>query len=72
MCAPPHLLPTCTSFLTRSPPRFPGEYHGLVLLSANVACDADEDVVPERLPGWAYPSDHVALLAELLLPLEEQ
>jgi len=27
-----------------------------------------EEVGPERLPGWRYPSDHVALLAELQLP----
>jgi hypothetical protein len=26
------------------------------------------DVAESRLPGWAYPSDHVALLAEVLLP----
>jgi len=31
---------------------------------------SDEDIVPERLPGWSYPSDHVALLAELSLPAE--
>lgn len=29
---------------------------------------ADDDVDPERLPGWRYPSDHVALFAELALP----
>ena len=31
---------------------------------------ADADVAPERLPGWRYPSDHVALCAELRLPPE--
>ena len=29
---------------------------------------ADGDVAAERLPGWRYPSDHVALAAELRLP----
>jgi endonuclease/exonuclease/phosphatase family metal-dependent hydrolase len=31
---------------------------------------ADADVAPERFPGWRYPSDHVALAAELRLPPE--
>mmetsp|Transcript_36661 Transcript_36661/g.59095 ORF Transcript_36661/g.59095 Transcript_36661/m.59095 type:complete len:498 (+) Transcript_36661:84-1577(+) len=45
-----------------------------VLISPEIRCSrvllppADKDVVPERLPGWSYPSDHVALLAELSLP----
>jgi endonuclease/exonuclease/phosphatase family metal-dependent hydrolase len=32
---------------------------------------ADADVAPERLPGWRYPSDHIALCAELRLPPEQ-
>ena len=27
----------------------------------------DADMAPERLPGWRYPSDHVALQAELTI-----
>ena len=27
----------------------------------------DSAVPPERLPGWGYPSDHIALFAELFL-----
>ena len=47
-----------------------------VLISEQIECTrvlmppADVDVVPERLPGWSYPSDHVALLAELVIPGE--
>lgn len=28
----------------------------------------DAAMAPERLPGWAYPSDHIALFAELYVP----
>eukprot|EP00811_Abedinium_folium_P005046 NODE_14647_length_1095_cov_7.121901.p1 GENE.NODE_14647_length_1095_cov_7.121901~~NODE_14647_length_1095_cov_7.121901.p1 ORF type:complete len:251 (-),score=80.11 NODE_14647_length_1095_cov_7.121901:284-1036(-) len=30
---------------------------------------ADEDVDATRLPGWRYPSDHFALMADLTVPL---
>ena len=33
-----------------------------------LAPPAEGDVEPSRLPGWRYPSDHVALHAELLVP----
>lgn len=45
-----------------------------VLISHDIRCSrvllppADADIVDSRLPGWSYPSDHVALLAELSLP----
>ena len=45
-----------------------------VLISDDIGCTrvlmppADEDIVAARLPGWEYPSDHVALLAQLTLP----
>ena len=28
---------------------------------------ADDELDPSALPGWRYPSDHVALMAELVL-----
>lgn len=49
-----------------------------ILISKQIECTrvlappADVDVVPERLPGWSYPSDHVALLAELVIPEKTQ
>ena len=31
----------------------------------------DDAVVEERLPGWNYPSDHIALLADLRVPASQ-
>mmetsp|Transcript_52028 Transcript_52028/g.111349 ORF Transcript_52028/g.111349 Transcript_52028/m.111349 type:complete len:395 (-) Transcript_52028:19-1203(-) len=32
----------------------------------------ESDIVPERLPGWQYPSDHIALIAEFKIPDSNQ
>ncbi|CAH0368606.1 unnamed protein product [Pelagomonas calceolata] len=48
-----------------------------VLCSPEVGVDAvllppeDDEIVEARLPGWNYPSDHVALIADLRVPASQ-
>jgi len=41
---------------------------GAIAVERVLAAPPEHQLAPERLPGWRYPSDHVALLAELRVP----